>query len=239
MMKKNKWKLLTIFGISTLPILPLCVTSCYNEQKQHKNALNIIGNSNLHFCIENLFSAKHYNSVLQSNKSIAGPWRNDFLEIAIGPKSKWFEYWKDYWIVDRLVLEDKESNSKKFIFFLIPRKVLFEAKFIDNENVDLKEAFFKYNSGYSNFKKTKVYANLKSGEITIKNFELGAAKDWKELPGLYINIHKLTIHMNSNPKTIEMDFSLKYSKPKEHQQKIEGFEDDYIFEYKYIFKEKK
>ena len=45
--------------------------------------------------------------------------------------------------------------------------------------------------------------------------------------------------MNSNPKTIEMDFSLKYSKPKEHQQKIEGFEDDYIFEYKYIFKEKK
>ncbi len=238
-MKKNKWKLLTIFGISTLPILPLCVTSCYNEQEQHKKVLNIIGNSNPHFYIENLFSAKSYNSVLQSNKSIAGPWRNDFLEIAIGPKSKWFEYWKDYWIVDRLVLEDKESNSKKFIFFLIPRKVLFEAKFIDNENVDLKEAFFKYNSGYSNFKKTKVYANLKSGEITIKNFELGAAKDWKELPGLYINIHKLTIHMNSDPKTIEMDFSLKYSKSKEHQQKIEGFEDDYIFEYKYIFKEKK
>ncbi|WP_224170000.1 hypothetical protein, partial [Metamycoplasma hominis] len=197
----------------------------------------IIKNSNPHFYIENLFSAKPYNSVLQSNKSIAGPWRNDFLEIAIGPKSKWFEYWKDYWIVDRLVLEDKESNSKKFIFFLIPRKVLFEAKFIDNENVDLKEAFFKYNSGYSNFKKTKVYANLKSGEITIKNFELGAAKDWKELPGLYINIHKLTIHMNSDPKTIEMDFSLKYSKSKERQQKIEGFEDDYIFEYKYIFKE--
>lgn len=238
-MKKNKFKLLTIFGISTLPILPLCVTSCYNEQKQHKKALNIIKNSNPHFYIENLFSAKSYNSILQSNKSIAGPWRNDFLEIAIGPKSKWFEYWKDYWIVDRLVLEDEESNSKKFIFFLIPRKVLFEAKFIDNENVDLKEAFFKYNSGYSNFKKTKVYANLKSGDITIKNFELGAAKDWKEMPGLYINIHKLTIHMNSDPKTIEMDFSLKYSKSKERQQKIEGFEDDYIFEYKYIFKEKK
>ncbi|WP_224154292.1 hypothetical protein, partial [Metamycoplasma hominis] len=134
--------------------------------------------------------------------------------------------------------EDKESNSKKFIFFLIPRKVLFEAKFIDNENVDLKEAFFKYNSLYRN-SKTKIYANLKSGDITIKNFELGAAKDWKEMPGLYINIHKLTIHMNSDPKTIEMDFSLKYSKSKEHQQKIEGFEDDYIFEYKYIFKEKK
>ncbi|WP_369016376.1 hypothetical protein [Metamycoplasma hominis] len=78
-MKKNKWKLLTIFGISALPILPLLVTSCNNRETELKNAETIIGNKEIVFNMVDIL--KEQESVLNNDATISGPWRNDFLKL--------------------------------------------------------------------------------------------------------------------------------------------------------------
>ena len=84
-MKKNKWKLLTIFGISALPILPLFVTSCNNRETELKNAETIIGNKEIVFNMVDILNSEE-ESVLNNDATISGPWCNCLLYTSPSPR---------------------------------------------------------------------------------------------------------------------------------------------------------
>ncbi|WP_203282300.1 hypothetical protein, partial [Metamycoplasma hominis] len=113
-MKKNKWKLLTIFGISALPILPLLVTSCNNRETELKNAETIIGNKEIVFNMVDILNSEE-ESVLNNDATISGPWRNDFFKIVITSKKNFDKYEKDYCVFGKI---DFYAYS---ILFLIPK----------------------------------------------------------------------------------------------------------------------
>lgn len=231
-MKKITLKWLTILGATTLTALPFCAISCSNEEKEIEKAEKIIGDKELTFKIDDLKYENSGNSILQSARSIAGPWRKDFLKVVITSKSNIEEYWKDNWIVGKIDLKNKA------ILFLIPREVLLDADFIKEKNMDLKSSYQKANKAYLIEKPKKVYSNLKNKEILINNYTIFFDDiNNDKSPRVSMAIKELKFNFDQDRKTIEIKLGLRYELSQKHNRKSNIFFLSPKATFKYILSE--
>ncbi|MGC7165454.1 hypothetical protein HU154_01925 [Metamycoplasma hominis] len=229
-MKKNKWKLLTIFGIFALPILPLLVTSCNNRETELKNAETIIGNKEIVFNMVDILNSEE-ESVLNNDATISGPWRNDFFKIVITSKKNFDKYEKDYCVFGKI---DFYAYS---ILFLIPKKVLLETGFISSEDFNLADFYSEKLNVAFNEQPRKISTNLKNKKIWIYKYMAPVHKldDKNNKPELrFFYIKQLMLDCSLNKKRLELDVHLWYI---QHPKSEYDFKTGPYSKFKLIFEE--